>query len=328
MTISRQDLYYLLGFGFLDYRLVDEKLVLTKHRSYRYALEEITYKLFGRFITKGNGLVLPLPIDNHEVATFLKDAPKKHFPVIADEYAWSFICGYFDGYGEFIFKDGNPKIFVQSPNTGVIEFISKFWKVKTNFADKVNASGSLALDLCGKMYEKRNVKNPTIYNAFMDVLNIEPNKAVVGREEHFEYMKLHPSAVPPHKTNATDSGYDLHIVEFERLYTTSFGAGVYQGKTKLGVRPIFGYSFDLNGRSSLPKKEGWQFMQGTGLIDAGYYGEIQGTFLKLDDREISLPLKAMQLVPRETPLRSDFKEVKSLGESQRGTGGFGSTSKA
>jgi len=325
--LNRHDLYYLLGFGFLDFYSQDDKLVLIKHRRTRETMEELSFKL-GEKLVYGSQQIT-LPINDEDTVKFLHQhgvsTPKRYMPTVGDEFVWSFIAGYFDAYGEFSLKGGNSRVFVQSPVRDVIDFIAKHWQVRVDYADKVIANGYKALDICGAMYGNVGVRNNYKFEAFMDTLNVRPDKAMVGKTHQFEYMKLHPNAVEPQKTYVTDSGFDLHVLELTKLYQTPWGASVYQGKTELAIKPILGYAFDINGRSSLPKN-GWLFLQGTGICDRSYTGGVQATFMKLTDKPLpEMPWRALQLVPREAPLHAEFVEKKDLGESFRGSGGFGST---
>jgi dUTPase len=331
VKLTKHDWHYLLGFGFLDYQHQKEGLFLNKPYRLKKMVDELSFSLYGSVKTsivgeKGqqSGCLL---IDDRELAAFLCEngitTPKRYMPSISEEYAWSFIAGYFDAYGELSFKHGNPRVFIQSPIVDVISFIAKQWQVNQNYKDKVLANGYKALDICGKMYENVSIYNAVNYNAFMGILNSKHKD--VDLSQTYEYVKLHPNAIAPHKTYVTDSGYDLHVLEMVKLYTTPWGAPVYQGKTELAIKPIFGYAFDINGRSNLPKN-GWVLLQGTGICDRSYTGGIEGTFMKLNDEPLpKMPWKALQLVPRDAPLHAKFNEKKDLGESMRSYRGFGST---
>jgi dUTPase len=332
MKLNRQDLYYLLGFGFYGYEPKDNGLLLTKSHRQSKPLVDISFKVFNRDIVKQDSTsrTSSIFLEDDTVVKFLNEhgatTPKRYMPSVSPECAWSFIAGYFDGHGELGAKGtGFARISVRTPTSSVFDFISKNWQVKSN-NDVLTAYDYKALDICGRMYANTTLHSADHFDRYMDMLNHKwTNKAWVGKNHSFEYMKLHPHAIEPTKTHVTDSGYDLHILELTHLYTTPFGAEVYQGKTEIAIKPIVGYSFDINGRSSLPKS-GWMFMQGTGICDRSYNGEIQGTFLRLKNEPLpKLPWKALQLVPREAPLHASWVEKKDLGDSMRAGKGFGST---
>ncbi len=143
----------------------------------------------------------------------------------------------------------------------------------------------------------------------------------------FNYKLLSKAAVPPAFGDENDSGYDLHITELKYMYTTKFGAEVYKAITDVAVEPSDLKAFDLNGRSSLADK-GWMFMQGTGIIDNPYRGNIMANMMRLTDEPLpKLPWRALQLVMRDKPSKVQPVQVETLNNTSRGEGGFGSTDK-
>ena len=147
--------------------------------------------------------------------------------------------------------------------------------------------------------------------------------AMVGslptRADSAGYEICHAEGKAPEKTRASDSGFDLHLVhEIKKSGPVTFyGTGVK-------VSPPTGYYFDLVARSSLQKK-GFALANSVGIIDRSYRGEVIVGLVKLDKRskDLELPLKAVQLIPRPI-VHHDFVE-RSLSETDRGDGGFGST---
>lgn len=328
-TINKNDLYYILGFGFLDFQNQDGKIVLSKTRPFSWIFDEIAARTAQSSNRSAFDKQIHFTIQDEELEKFISQhgvfTPRRYMPTISDEYAWSFIAGYFDAYGEFSFKNDNPRVFVSSPISSVIDFIAGHWKVKTPYSNKVMANGYKALDICGSMYKNVSISAKSHLKEFLGILNYSGPRGSRLLDHKFECMKLHPSAVEPIKSRVTDSGYDLHVVELNKLYTTTWGAGVYKAKTNLAVKPILGYAFDVAGRSSLPDS-GWQFLQGVGICDRSYIGGIQATLMKLNDEPLpKMPWKALQIVPREAPIHAEFELKKTLGESDRGAGGFGST---
>ena len=136
----------------------------------------------------------------------------------------------------------------------------------------------------------------------------------------FQFTKVDPNAVAPHKTHASDSGYDLVLIK--RLKTEK---GVSWYDTGIAVQPPDGYYFEVYGRSSIAKT-GYMLANNVGIIDRSYRGTIQVALLKVnaDAPDLTLPCRIVQMIPRAwihlTPEASE-----SLDQTDRGSGGFGST---
>jgi len=326
MIINKYDQYYLLGFAYLNASLEDGKLTISKRRMFNKMLGEISVRFYSRNLVRVNGDNVSLMVDDStlnklflESNAFESNPEKRHLPKILDDYIWSFIAGYFDGYGDFKFNADSPRIFLHSPCRDVIDLAAKWWKVKTPHVDKVAAHGFKALDICGHMYANVSIKSLIKYDIFLDILNFSPRPGWTKESPKFQYVKLSPKAISPRKERVTDSGYDLSAIEMSKMHGT-----VYKCKTGLAIKPVPGYYFDLIGRSSLPEK-GWQLLQGVGVIDRSFTGELIMHLQKLDDAPMpQFPFKCAQLIPRAI-VHLDWEEVKDLGESDRGGLGFGSS---
>lgn len=87
-----------------------------------------------------------------------------------------------------------------------------------------------------------------------------------------------------------------------------------------------GYEAQIRARSGLSLKHGIALANGVGTIDSDYRGEIGAILINLSDEpfEIMPGMRIAQMViaKHET---IDWQEVDDLAESQRGTGGYGST---
>jgi dUTP pyrophosphatase len=80
-------------------------------------------------------------------------------------------------------------------------------------------------------------------------------------------------------------------------------------------------------RSGLALRDGLGVLNGPGLIDAGYRGEIKVILINHDpeaERRIAVGDRIGQLVLIDLPAIR-FDEVDALPASERGEGGFGST---
>lgn len=85
-----------------------------------------------------------------------------------------------------------------------------------------------------------------------------------------------------------------------------------------------GYEIQVRPRSGLALRDGVVAIVGT--VDADYRGEIGATLVNLGDRMVHLLAgdRVCQLVLAPVS-RAELVEVEELGETARGTGGFGST---
>jgi dUTP pyrophosphatase len=127
----------------------------------------------------------------------------------------------------------------------------------------------------------------------------------------------------PARAHEGDAGLDLHAAETAVIgpgQRASIGTGV-------AVEIPAGHAGLVLPRSGLAARHGIALVNAPGLIDSGYRGEIRVLLLNTDRDEpfeIAPGDRIAQLVL--TPV-ADASPVESpdLGESSRGTGGFGSS---
>lgn len=87
-----------------------------------------------------------------------------------------------------------------------------------------------------------------------------------------------------------------------------------------------GYAGLVTPRSGLAVRSGLTVLNGPGLVDSGYRGELMVPLVNLGSEQVALARgeRIAQLVV--TPVvEQEFVEVEELPESSRGAGGFGST---
>ncbi|WP_349258521.1 dUTP diphosphatase [Stackebrandtia sp.] len=97
--------------------------------------------------------------------------------------------------------------------------------------------------------------------------------------------------------------------------------------TGVAVALPFGYVGLVHPRSGLAAKHGVTVMNAPGTVDAGYRGEIRVNLVNLDPgRTVTLRRgdRIAQLIVQQVA-RAAFREVETLAESARGSGGHGST---
>jgi len=139
---------------------------------------------------------------------------------------------------------------------------------------------------------------------------------------NFYYSLCHENATAPSKTHISDSGFDISLVDFKKENEHGiqfFGTGVK-------VQPPHGYYFDLVPRSSM-SKSGFLLANSIGIIDQSYRGEIIVALCKVnEDSTLELPCKLVQIIPKKWNQMNPIEiSEEALLETQRGSGGFGST---
>ena len=135
--------------------------------------------------------------------------------------------------------------------------------------------------------------------------------------------KVTANAVVPKNAYEGDAGYDLCATEevtlkpFERALIP----------TGLAVQIPKGYAGFVLPRSGLALKQGFSLVNAPGLIDSNYRGELKAIAINLDpkkDIQVHTGDRIAQLVIMKVE-NVHFNEVPELDDSERGTGGFGSS---
>lgn len=132
--------------------------------------------------------------------------------------------------------------------------------------------------------------------------------------------KLHENAVIPSYAKKGDAGLDLVATEIisETPTQISYGTGI-------AVEIPLGYVGLVFPRSSI-KKYDLELTNSVGVIDSGYRGEIQATFNKVNHQTTYYNVgdRIAQLIILPYP-QIKFVQVDNLSDTERGSGGFGST---
>ena len=134
-----------------------------------------------------------------------------------------------------------------------------------------------------------------------------------------KFKKLNENAVEPKQGTPFSAGFDLVAVSKEQLdmYHTRFGTG-------LAFEIPEGYVGLVFARSSC-YKNGSLLTNGVGVIDSDYRGEVMAVFLGTS-KDICYDIgdRICQLVIIPIP-QVKFIFTEKLSETERGTGGYGST---
>ena len=131
------------------------------------------------------------------------------------------------------------------------------------------------------------------------------------------------------KLDGENAGFDLYVpdtVTFAPGERKFVGMGVSAAiidSDNNSVEPFW-----LVPRSSL-SKTGLMMMNSVGVIDKGYRGELIAALWNTLDREVTVNSgdRLVQIVSRDMTSFSEVLVTYMLPESQRGSGGFGSTGK-
>lgn len=135
-----------------------------------------------------------------------------------------------------------------------------------------------------------------------------------------KFKRFNPDARPPYRKHNTDAGFDLSAAHEGMIVPGQVAVPV---KTGVGLEIPHGYVALLRDRSSVAAKG--VFLT-AGVIDADYRGEILVLLTNLGKEPFTFAagdrITQVLILPCHCfPL----SEVNQLSETERGTGGFGST---
>lgn len=138
--------------------------------------------------------------------------------------------------------------------------------------------------------------------------------------------KVRENAIIPTKATSGSAGFDLHAC-IDKDLTIKKGDLI---RIPCGIAielPSSAYAALIFARSGLGMKYGISLSNGVGVIDSDYRGEIQVGLCRTSDGDSYVikngdRIAQMIIIPVSNV---SFKLVENLGESERGSGGFGST---
>lgn len=141
-------------------------------------------------------------------------------------------------------------------------------------------------------------------------------------------VRLNPEAIIPEYAHSTDAGADIFAVE-----DTEIAAGETKlVKTGLAVAIPEGYEIQVRPRSGLSLKSPLRVANAPGTIDSSYRGEVCVIMTNTGTNAYTINKhdKIAQMLIAPTPMIrwNECETVEELGETARGTGGFGSTDKS
>jgi dUTP pyrophosphatase len=139
---------------------------------------------------------------------------------------------------------------------------------------------------------------------------------------------LHPDATLPKRAHPDDAGADVTSVEEVTLNPGERSLV----STGLAIAVPTGYVTLLHPRSGLALKHGLSIVNAPGTIDSGYRGEVKALLINLGQEPVQIKVgdRIAQLVVQKVELCPvvAVENIEDLGDSLRGSGGYGSTGTA
>lgn len=128
----------------------------------------------------------------------------------------------------------------------------------------------------------------------------------------------------PAPSYATEGAAGMDVVSAEELTLAPGQRHAVATGFAIAIPP--GYEVQVRPRSGLALKHGITCLNTPGTIDEDYRGEVKVILANLGSEPFAVKRgeRIAQLVPAPV-LKASFREVTQLGETKRGTGGFGST---
>jgi len=168
-----------------------------------------------------------------------------------------------------------------------------------------------------------NELNGVLNKINTDIKKESQETPIVNSSLVVKVKKLDPNAVIPSYSKVGDAGMDLTITrEIENTsFSVSYGFGISMEIPKNFVGLIFP-------RSSV-RNQDLILSNCVGVIDSGYRGELQATFKKtqgLDSIKYKVGERGAQIIILPYP-QVKMVESDELSNTERGSGGFGSTGK-
>lgn len=158
-----------------------------------------------------------------------------------------------------------------------------------------------------------------IFN-YQSILN--SNTATEEAMYTVKFIKLNEDARAPMRAHEDDAGFDLYSCEDYLLKSHTYGAVA----TGICIELPKGTEGQVRPRSGLAAKHGITVLNAPGTIDAGYRGELKCILINHgeEDFQITKGMRIAQLMVKPI-FETEFVEASSLDETDRGTGGFGSS---
>ena len=136
------------------------------------------------------------------------------------------------------------------------------------------------------------------------------------------FKRIHPDAVLPAYAHKSDAGMDVRSVA--DVVIPPGGRALVPTGLVMMLPP--GYEAQVRPRSGLAVKHGVTVLNTPGTIDSGYRGEVGVILANFGDSDFAVKKgdKIAQIVVAPV-IQPDIAESDTVDETDRGSGGFGST---
>lgn len=136
-------------------------------------------------------------------------------------------------------------------------------------------------------------------------------------------VKNNPFSLPAYETKHS-AGVDLQAYVESPIVLKPMERALVP--TGIFIEIPEGYEAQVRARSGLAIKHGISLVNGIGTIDSDYRGEVKVILINLGDKDFIINngdrIAQMVFIKHE---QASFELVEELGETERGTGGFGHT---
>ena len=133
--------------------------------------------------------------------------------------------------------------------------------------------------------------------------------------------RLHPKSSIPRKASRKSAGFD--VTTPDSVYIAPYGSKSV--KTKIALQIPDGYYGRIACRSGLARE--YRLIVLGGVIDSDYTGEIIVVLMNLGEFPIEMPegTRIAQIIIEKIHKCAEMEEVENLGQTERGSKGFGSS---
>jgi len=331
---------YVLGWIISDGSIKSDSIAIQIHERDNHTLSMIAYGISKQLTVKHYPkkqqvkLLLCSSQMVSDVCRHLSIQPGKkcdivQFPALTTK-ALQLACirGIFDGDGTLRNPARDKKSYltakITSTSKALLDRVEEIVEIPCHRGKKdIEWSCNNALDFLHKIYHEADLYLDRKFDLYCLWCNYVPGiQGTSRRLNQMRCLKTRSDGVTPHKTRASDAGYDLTIIEKIRqvgdveFYTTG-----------IKVQMDMGWMGLIYPRSSI-SKTGYMLANSVGVIDRSYLGEIIIALRKVDPDapDLELPLRIAQIVPYPI-VHFDVVEVSELGDTTRGERGFGSSDK-